>query len=231
MSSTKFNPRRNLAKQPTSSQRRGRIPKNVATKADVKRLIMKESAAKHHDFETTAAELSRLSTNAGSHLSAIPQQSTAANDISREGTTCNPDYLHLKVNFSVGLSDSLIRMIIIRWKDYTTSIGGINVAGVLDPVAASNSINYVLNPVVFTKADRERFDLLEDRTFVMNNNNDTQLYVKNIQLSKAAKKQISFDADSTTAGLNMIKIYFLTDASDANEGTVQVVSRLHFKDL
>ncbi|WP_445772345.1 hypothetical protein, partial [Rheinheimera sp.] len=99
--------------------------KTTISKPAFRRALYSIAETKYHDFISAATAPSRESTNVGLCLSQVPQQGTVANSITREGNMLQPISLEVSAFFEVGVTDSITRMMIIKFTD-----GGANLTSV-----------------------------------------------------------------------------------------------------
>lgn len=207
----------------------GKVQKKEVVKTIDKRLDSKLES-KHHDYANLLITPDRTAANVGLCLSQIPQQTTVGNVITREGDIANPMTLILDYTINVGVTDSFVRVMLVKYKEQSANTSNIAISGFLDENAASNSVGYHQNPFVFDKVKRDRFTVPYDVTHAMNNNKDTVHVRKKIKLPRSAGNRLKYAGGSTTIGSNQYLIFFLTDAATANAATVSLNSRLIFKD-
>lgn len=213
-----------------AARRKAYVAKKM-TRTTVKNIIRGEAETKHHDYVNLAIVPSRVSTFTAEGLSQIPQQAAVANNITREGDIANPISLDLDMTINVGLTDGLVRCLLVRYTEKSSN-APLNQLGLyIDPVAASNTIGYVNNPYLFDKVVRGRFDVLWDKVYTMDNNHDSVHVRKHFKLNKTKAKRLEYNGASAVDGTNQLCLYFITDASIANASNISLVSRLIFKDL
>ncbi|WP_445772343.1 hypothetical protein, partial [Rheinheimera sp.] len=127
----------------------------------------------------------------------------------------------------VGVTDSITRMMIIKFTDGGANLTSVQVGLYLEAVAASNTVMYPQNPLVFDPVTRARFKVIYDRSIVLNNNNDTQLVKKTFKLNG----KMNFQPGSSTFASNGYIVYFISDSSGTNAASINFRSRLLFKDI
>lgn len=144
----------------------------------------------------------------------------------RHGSETLPKSLSIRGTIDVGLTDCKVRMIIFRSLHRQST--GLSHALVLDQTELGNR-SYVNAPLTFDNTERNMIEVLTDRTYVMNNNNDTRHFAINMKLSKRKKFYYSGTALNSEQ-LNSIQIMFVSDCSLANGAEVSYTSMLRFTD-
>lgn len=183
-------------------------------RAVAKSVIAKQSELKY--FDTTVGP---SIDDAGylSCLSLVPQGDT---DTSRDGDQLYATSMQVKGYFSCADTTNQVRLIFFIWKPETSPTNDDILA-----TTTKGSINYVNAP--YHHDGRGSFTVLSDRCYslALGTTSAKKQFSHNIKLNKKLKYNAG-----TTAGYNQIWFMVLSDSAAVSHPSVNMTSRLRFRD-
>lgn len=153
--------------------------------------------------------------------------SQGVTNIQRNGAQIEPMMLQLDFNAARGLADSVLRVLVFRWK-LDSSV--INTSSVFGPEVTFSTSFPSLSPVTYDPPDRKRFEVLLDRKIILDDGK--QNVVNRTYKINLRRRKITFsDATALSTRNNGIYIAWISDNPLASAPTVEFTTRATYKDL
>lgn len=144
----------------------------------------------------------------------------------RIGNQIRPTSMQIRFSAYRGLADSVLRLVVFRWKERDTTK---TTSAILDQTSIG-ATNYINAPLLLEAGNRKRFDILYDKTFILDDGKQNTIHrIVNVKVNA---KKVDYTAAAVTQNrTNEIYWGFIADVALASAPSVYVQAIGHYRDL